>query len=240
MEAVKNLLSNYELIPGIAASVIDEEQLGRIKVAFSGDENTSNVKLSSLPWACPFTTTGNYQGFSKLCDGAKVWILRNVNNQYEMWYIPMFELNPNTKNLSANYDNIDILISRSKGSENVQLNYSDSDGMNMSIGGSSVKVNSDKTVTLTSEGGGKVSVNGDNIMLNTDSTNEHLISSNKILDLFDSVNSVLEAVRNHAATNPNISNFVMPSEETFISTLNKFQTQLSSAKDALSKSKVCI
>lgn len=173
MKDIKNLLSNYELLQGVAASVNDPNKSSRIKVTFPTDENTDNTKLESLPWVYPFTTTGTYQGFSKLNQGTKVWVLRNINDMYELWYIPMFELNPNTKDTLSNDDESDVLISRSRGGDNAQLHYTNSGGMTMAVGGSSVNVSSDKSVNVTSEGGAHVKVNGTDVLINTDETTNH-------------------------------------------------------------------
>lgn len=163
-------LSDYELLPGVVISVKDEECLGRIKVALPNAESTSNTQLNALPWCYPLFMTGTYQGFTKLVDNCKVWVLRNKLDKLEMWYWPMVDLNPNTQNIVAPYDNPDVLISRDMGGQNAYIYYTDGQGIVLSIGQTKININEKGEIILTT-GKGSLKVSGESVFLNTDSNN---------------------------------------------------------------------
>ena len=127
-------LIDYELLPGVVSSIKDPEHLGRIKVSLPGGETPANTQLDAMPYCYPLSMTGTYQGFTKLVNGCKVWVLRNKRENLEMWWFPMFDLNPNTQNIVNGYDNVDILISREMGGDNVYIYYTDSKGIVISLG----------------------------------------------------------------------------------------------------------
>ena len=168
-------LSNYEIMPGVIVSVKDDEMLGRIKVSIPGAESMSNCQLEAMPWCYPISMTGTYQGFTKMAVGAKVWVMRNKLDRLEMWYWPMFDLNPNTSTLIANDDNPDVLISRDLGGANVYIYYTDSAGIKMSIGGSFINITPKGSIELESAGGAKINVDGENVFINTESTTNNAV-----------------------------------------------------------------
>ena len=75
-----------------------------------------------------------YQGFSKLMTGSKVWVFKQKDNYKELWYIPMFELNQNTREIVSQYNEPEVLISRSAGDLSVLINYSDQEGIQLKVG----------------------------------------------------------------------------------------------------------
>lgn len=128
-------LSDYEFFPGVAIDVADPKYLGRIKATVPTIFDPSMDK-EGLPWIRPFTMIG-YQGFSKTREGSKIWVFRNMKNRNEFWYMPMFELNEDTRGLindDEKYENGDVLISRNNGNNSVYIYYNDTDGMMIKYG----------------------------------------------------------------------------------------------------------
>lgn len=202
-------LSNYEILPGVVISVKDDEHLGRIKVALPGSESTSNTQLNALPWCYPISMTGTYQGFSKLVDNCKVWVLRNKTNNTELWYWPMMDLNPNTEDIIASYDNPEVLISRDMGCQNVYIYYTDSKGIVLSIGSSKININSNGEIILTT-GEGSIKVSGENVFINTNSSTSHATRSEQLTTCLKTITKCLIGINEVCTTSSfttHISNF---------------------------------
>lgn len=172
-------LNDYEILPGVVISVKDDEHLGRIKVALPNSESSSNTQLNALPWCYPLFMTGTYQGFTKLVDNCKVWVLRNKLDNLEMWYWPMVDLNPNTQEIIDQYDNPDVLISRDLGGKNVYIYYTDSKGIVLSVGSSQININQNGEIIL-STGDANIKVSGENVFINTDSSTSHATRSEQL------------------------------------------------------------
>ena len=146
-------LADYEFFPGVAIDVKDPKYKGRVKATVPTIFDPSMDK-EGLPWVHPFTMSG-YQGFSKLREGSKIWVIRNTKNKNEFWYIPMFELNADTADLinnDDNYENGDVLIARNNGSNSVYIYYNDTDGLMIKYGDKSfININPDSEMTLQCE-----------------------------------------------------------------------------------------
>ncbi len=183
-------LSDYELFPGVVQSVKDDECLGRIKVSLSSGESASNTQIEAMPWAYPISMTGTYQGFSKLLEGSKVWVLRNKIDNLELWYWPMADYNKNTQDIIDSYDNVDILISRDMGGKNVYIYYKDSEGIVVSIGQSKVTIN-DKGEVVLGTGQSNIKLAGENVLLNTEDTTNHAV---RCEPLTECLNKILECL----------------------------------------------
>lgn len=191
-------LIDYELLPGVVVSVKDDECLGRVKVALPGGESPSNTQIDAMPWCYPMYMTGTYQGFTKLVENSKVWVLRNKVDRLEMWYWPMVDLNPNTQAIVDTYDNPDVLVSRDLGGKNVYIYYTDGHGIVLSIGGSKININAKGEINL-STGSGNLKVIGDNILLNTDETSDNQVAKfEPIKTAIDKIKDCLEALQQAA------------------------------------------
>lgn len=186
-------LEDYELLPAIAVSVEDDEDLGRIKVSLPGEEGADNCQVGALPWAYPFTMTGTYQGFTKLVAGCKVWILRNTTNPDEMWWIPMADYNPNTKNIIPG-DTTDVLISRDLGSgKNVYIYHNDASGIVISLGSTKINITTSGDIIL-SNGEASVKLNGNSVYLNTTSTSNAAVKEKELNDTLCKINKCLQKI----------------------------------------------
>ena len=119
-------LSDYEFFPGSIIDVADPKYQGRVKANVPTLFDPSMNK-DGLPWIYPFTMGGN-QSFSKMTEGSKIWVFRNRTNYNEFWYVPMFELKADTRELLGSddtYENGEVLLSRNMGSMSVYIYYND-------------------------------------------------------------------------------------------------------------------
>lgn len=212
-------LADYELIPCIAISVNDEEHLGRIKVAIVGEQTASNCQIDALPWVYPFTMSSYHQAFNKLIDNAKVWVFRNKNNPMEMWYIPMFELNPNTQSIVDGYDNTEVLVSRDLGEQSVYIYYNDSSGIVLSVGNTQINIGSDGTVNIGDADGGKLTLKGGTVFLNTDNQNK-AVKGNELHKALDQICKCLETLQTVCMSKWTTTH-IQPQIEQSVSTLRK-------------------
>lgn len=186
---------DYELLPGVVISVKDDEHLGRIKVAVPGGPTLSNTQMEALPWCYPMTMTGTYQGFTKLVDNCKVWVLRNKQDNLEMWYFLMADYNPNTEEIIAPYDNTEILISRDVGGNNVYIYYTDGQGIMLSVGGTKINI-TPKNQVILSTGKGNVTVDGENVFLNTSDNTHNAVRFDTLQEVLKSIGKALQAIQN--------------------------------------------
>ena len=187
---------DYELLPGVVISVKDDEHLGRIKVAVPGGPTLSNTQMEALPWCYPLTMTGTYQGFTKLVDNCKVWVLRNKHDNLEMWYFLMADYNPNTEEIMSPYDNTEILISRDVGGNNIYMYYTHGQGIMISVGETKINITPKNQIVL-STGNGNVTIDGENVFLNTTSTSTHnTVRFDDLQEVLKSIGTALQAIYN--------------------------------------------
>lgn len=125
-------LSDYKVLPGVVIDVNDPKHIGRVKADSPGLFNSNEMNKEGMPWIYPLTMSG-YQRFSKLINGSKIWIITNKEQYTEFWYIPMFQLNDDSKDIickeESDYDNSEILLSRNLGDNSVYIYYSPSKGI---------------------------------------------------------------------------------------------------------------
>lgn len=146
-------LADVEMIPGVVVDDEDPKFLGRLKISAPGEFEVDSMDINDMFWVYPFPV-GGYQSFSHMLKGSKVWLIKNTKNYYEYWYLPYFEMNANTFNLvnsKKKYD-ADVLVSRSDGSNNIQMYYNPEDGFNQKIGFASINIMPDGTISITTGG----------------------------------------------------------------------------------------
>lgn len=146
-------LADVEMIPGVVVDDEDPKFLGRLKISAPGEFEVDSMDINDMFWVYPFPV-GGYQSFSHMLKGSKVWLIKNTKNYYEYWYLPYFEMNANTFNLvnsKKKYD-ADVLVSRSDGSNNIQMYYNPEDGINQKIGFASINIMPDGTISITTGG----------------------------------------------------------------------------------------
>ena len=146
-------LADVEMIPGVVVDDEDPKFLGRLKISAPGEFEVDSMDINDMFWVYPFPV-GGYQSFSHMLKGSKVWLIKNTKNYYEYWYLPYFEMNANTFNLvnsRKKYD-ADVIVSRSDGSNNIQMYYNPEDGFNQKIGFASINIMPDGTISITTGG----------------------------------------------------------------------------------------
>lgn len=146
-------LADVEMIPGVVVDDEDPKFLGRLKISAPGEFDVDSMDINDMFWVYPFPV-GGYQSFSHMLKGSKVWLIKNTKNYYEYWYLPYFEMNANTFNLvnsKKKYD-ADVIVSRSDGSNNIQMYYNPEDGFNQKIGFASINIMPDGTISITTGG----------------------------------------------------------------------------------------
>lgn len=194
-------LSDYELLPGVVVSVNDEACLGRVKGSVPGGESPDNTQIEAMPWIYPMFMTGTYQGFTKLLEGSKIWVMRNKLDPMEMWYWPMMDLNPNTKEIVSAYDNPDVLISRDMGGQNVYIYYTDGQGIMLSVGQTKININEKGEVVL-STGPGQLKISGEDLFINTDSAESHATRCESLTSFLGLIRDALLGIQTSCAASP--------------------------------------
>jgi hypothetical protein len=199
-------LSDYELMPGYVVSTSDPDLLGRIKVGIPGAELKDNTQLDAMPWCYPISMTGTYQGFTKLEIGSKVWVLRNKIERLEMWYWPMFDMNPNTAAIANDYSNAEVLISRTVGSQNVYIYYTDKKGMMFQLGGSKINLTPGGAISISNAGGANVLLSNNFVYVNSKVVEYHGVREEPLTECLKQIYQCLckinEGAKDKWATHP--------------------------------------
>ena len=204
-------LEDYELLPGIIIDVDDPERRGRVKASVPTWFDLNIMSQDAMPWIYPFTMSG-YQSFTKLENGRKIWVLHNNKNYDEYWYLPMFELNEDTRNLVSEYDDTEVLISRLTGdSGNVYVYYNDHDGIMLSVGDTKVNVTTNQEIEITNSKA-SLKIKGDQVHIGNDEGEEHLPMGEKLKTLLYKLGGDLMYIGGAMSSLP----FVSPLSKEFI------------------------
>lgn len=191
-------LGDFEILPGVVISNDDPLNQGRVK-ACAPTLFTQDMNVDDLFWINPFCMFG-FQSFSKLEINSKIWILHNVNNYFEYWYIPMFEINNNMPNVTDT--NADVVMSRSIAGEKVQLYYSQNEGFNLVNGNNKINlsnvgnlnIESNNTYIKANENGIELSKKDENIY--------HTVKAEELINILNTFCGDLQTIATTCATNP--------------------------------------
>lgn len=126
-------LSNCEILPGTIVTAEDPKKMGRVKAVVPGWFDNATMNEEDMFWIAPFTTGAGYQRVSKPLEGQKIWVLHDSTNEYEYYYLPMWETNINTTAAQQDFD-YDVLVSRSGKSAGAQMFYTGQQGFVTRIG----------------------------------------------------------------------------------------------------------
>lgn len=199
---------DVELLPGVVIDIEDPKKIGRIKVTVPGLFDSTAMDKEGLPWVYPLTMHG-YQGFYKLLEGSKVWVFKTENNYKEFWYIPMFDLNDNTKELISDYTESDVLISRSAGENSIYLYYEEETGLMGKIGeNGEINITKDGEIVIRS-GEGYVELKGGKVYVGGKDPKEPAVLGKQLTTVLTQLAADLKALGN-AATGPYTSPLSMP------------------------------
>lgn len=176
--------SDYEFFPGVITNVDDPKFIGRVKASVPTIFDSS-MSEDGLPWIYPFTMIGGHQGFSKMREGSKIWVIRNMKNHNEFWYLPMFEMTESTKKLVGddNYGDANVLISRDIQGSSVYVYYNDTDGIMIKYGDQNlININSDGE-TIIQCGSAKIVMKNNHIYIGDGEEGEPAVFGNKLKDM---------------------------------------------------------
>ena len=124
-------LADFEILPGVVIDSDDPLNQSRVKAVVPGVFTTENMKVEDMFWINPFFMIGK-QSFSKLEKDCKIWVLHNIHNYFEYWYIPMFET---SKYLPTIKDQVsEVLFARSINGQVVQMYFTQDEGTKLTIG----------------------------------------------------------------------------------------------------------
>lgn len=209
---------DVELLPGVVIDVEDPKMLGRIKCVIPGVFDTSTMDKEGMPWIYPISMIG-YQGFSKLQEGSKVWVFVQENNYREFWYMPMFEANADTRQIISDYDEPDVLISRSAGANSVYIYYTDKQGIMLKLGDNSfinMKANGEILAKSTE---GQVSIRDGKVYVGDENAKEQAVLGNSLDKVLGQLASDLMSLGTKAAGSP----YTSPLSQPFMDASNNLQ-----------------
>lgn len=213
-------LGDFEIIPGVVISNDDPLNQGRVRACAPGLFDTSTMDMDDLFWINPFMMMG-HQTFSKLEINSKIWILHNVNNYFEYWYIPMFEINENAPGVHDK--NADIMMSRSINGNIVQLFFSPEEGYNIVIGENKVQLSSDGDFNVVAQDA-IITANSNGIKLSKYNANTY--SATKAEPLISALNTFcadLQKVAFASVFNPWTATFGIPLYQATVDFQKKLQ-----------------
>lgn len=219
-------LGDIEILPGVVIDNADPLNYGRVKACAPGLFDTSTMDKEDLFWISPFLMTG-YQGFSKLEINSKIWILHNTKNYFEYWYIPMFELNANSPQVSQS--DADILISRSINGDKVQLYYSREDGFRLINGDNSIILDTNGNFSVKSNGT-SITSNSDNIKLIKDGEEEYsAVKCENLMSLLNTLSTDLSNIGSICSMNPytaNLSTYFMDAANNIANSIDDIKSEV--------------
>ena len=190
---------DIEAIPGVVIDAEDPENLLRVKAAVPGLFDPGTMEVEALPWVYRFPMCG-YQHYSKLMTGSRIWVLRNVNNYSEIWYIPFSNLNMNTH--QAAKSEADVLISRYTGEADAQLYYNKKEGFKTILGQNYMQLDA-KGNAINMSNGYSSKVYGGHYYAGKDGGEyEPMVLGNKLSKIFRQLSSDLDELANVAESNP--------------------------------------
>lgn len=196
-------LGDIEILPGVVIDNADPLNYGRVKACAPGLFDTSTMDKEDLFWISPFLMVG-YQGFSKMEINSKIWILHNTKNYFEYWYIPMFELNGNSPEVSQT--DSDIIVSRSINGDKVQFYYSREDGFRLINGDNSIILDTNGNFSVKSNGT-SITSNSDNIKLIKEGEDEYsAVKCENLMALLNTLSADISNIANICSMNPYTAN----------------------------------
>ena len=161
-------LDDIKILPGAVVEINDPKHIGRVKAASPGLFDESVMSKESFPWIYPINISG-YQRFSTLRVGSKIWIIVVGNDFREFWYLPMFELTGDTKEIISknedDYKDSEVILSRNNGSMGVYIYYTPSEGIMIKNSDNTIiNLNKDNEIVIKS-GNGEVYVKDNKVFL---------------------------------------------------------------------------
>lgn len=225
-------LKNVEMIPGVIISEEDPDKLGRVKVAAPGLFDPETMDIDALPWIYPLMQFG-YQGYAKMKDGQKVWVINNKKSYDEYWYVPFFELNEDTIRAIDQNEESDVVISRTITEDaSVQIYYNKTEGIVLRIGDNKIRIQQNGDIYNESNGS-VIKIEGKHVYTGlADGEFEPMILGDKLYDLLKTLQQDLSKLQQVAATNIYTMNLSTPLQQ-MVQNLNNFKEKIKSSNCSL-------
>lgn len=191
-------LSNCEILPGTIVAANDPKKMGRVKAVVPGWFDNATMNEEDMFWISPFTTGAGYQRVSKPLEGQKIWVLHDSTNEYEYYYLPMWETNINTAAAQQDFD-YDVIVSRSGKSVGAQMFYTGKQGFVTRIGENAQSSISQSGDIENSSNGTEVSIRGSKVYVGLQGKcDEPIVLGNKLYELLSNLKGGLDELNQKA------------------------------------------
>lgn len=199
-------LNNCEILPGTIVIANDPKKMGRVKAVVPGWFDNSTMNEEDMFWIMPFTSGSGYQRVSKPIEGQKIWVLHDKTNEYEYYYLPMWETNINTTIAQQDFD-YDVLVSRSGKSVGAQMYYTGKQGFVTRIGEHAQSTMSQNGNIENKSNGTEISIKGSRAYIGKENNcKDPIVRGNQLYKLLSDLKSGLDELNNLANSNPYCSN----------------------------------
>lgn len=192
--------------PGVVVTADDPKKMGRIKAVVPGWFDNSSMNEEDMFWISPFTSGSGYQRVSKCIEGQKVWVLHDSTNEYEYYYVTMWETNINTTVAQQDFD-YDVLVSRSGKSVGAQMFYTGNQGFVTRIGEHAQTRISQSGDIENKSNGTEISIRGSKAFVGlSEKCEDPMVRGNKLYELLSNLKAGLDELHNEANGNPYTQN----------------------------------
>lgn len=216
--------------PGVVVTADDPKKMGRIKAVVPGWFDNSSMNEEDMFWISPFTSGSGYQRVSKCIEGQKVWVLHDSTNEYEYYYVTMWETNINTTAAQQDFD-YDVLVSRSGKSVGAQMYYTGNQGFITRIGeNAQSQINQSGDIENKSNGT-EISIRGSKAFVGlSDKCKDPMVRGNKLYKLLSDLKAGLDELNNAAISNPytsSLSSAILKCSKAISNTIDEMNSKTS-------------
>lgn len=193
-------LSEVEIRPGYVRQVLDNK--GTIKAVVEGLFNEQDLDL--LPPIRLFFTLQK-GAFSAPRVNDPIWVFYQPSNPQDLRWVRQADCDGDIMDICAKGNkNTEVLMRRKKGLENAQIYYADSDGMVIQNQESSINIDKDSNICLsTGDENRTIEVSSSGISLGTKGGSaEHAVKGESLLTALLDLNNLLVAMSTACKSNP--------------------------------------
>lgn len=223
-------LNNCEILPGTIVTADDPKKMGRVKAVVPGWFDNANMNEEDMFWIAPFTTGAGYQRVSKPLEGQKIWVLHDSTNEYEYYYIPMWETNINTTAAQQDFD-YDVLVSRSGKSAGAQMFYTGEQGFVTRIGEHAQSSINQVGDIENKSNGTEVSIRGTRAYVGLEEKcNDPMVRGNQLYKLLSDLKAGLDELNEKALSNcytTNLSPAILKCSKAISDTIDNMNSKTS-------------
>lgn len=196
-------LNEAEALPGSVISISDPEHLGRVKADVPTLFDSSVMNEEGLPWIYPCTMIG-YQGYSALKVGSPIWVIRNIENYQEFWYLPMTTKTEEIRNIitksEEDYEDAEVLICRNAGGKQVYMYYTPSDGFMIKVGDMmSINISNDDKIIINNDKKNIV-ITKDQVNIGSGNSEKHAVMYEQLEEMLNSLKTAFNQLSMDASS----------------------------------------